>query len=302
MVYIIPLVYFRATVRTFHKKLSPGTAPAMPLLPDLPDAIQRLIAEHVLDLRVEASAGRILCEQLDDVWRRGGPRCAVATARGWLRGDDVLLWRGRTTAHGLPRITAAQRRNVAALAREPWRETYPYCFAPLLRRGDDRLDMLDDMNGFGAYCQAALPWGRAGAVRFVYGWSRATLVERRVPVCRGGVSRRAAGGSRDARAGRGRGLRRQGGATARGHAGRRDRARRSTGGGARGPHCIVGAASLKKSTSYLAHARVLLAPVAGPRLRLALSSSRSARHRFFVPVASARAATAVFASSHSRNF
>jgi hypothetical protein len=155
----------------------------MPLLPDLPDAIQRLIAEHVLDLRVEAGAGRILCEQLDDVWRRGGPRRAVATARGWLRGDDALLWHGHTTAHGLPRITAAQRRNVAALGREPWRETHPYCFVPL-HRGDGRLDMLDDMNGFPAYCQAALPWGRAGAVRFVYGWSRATLVERRVPVWR----------------------------------------------------------------------------------------------------------------------
>mgnify|MGYP004119538975 CR=1 FL=1 len=154
-------------------------------LPYLPEPLLRLIAEHVLDLRVEASAGRILCEQLDDVWRRGDeePRRAVATARGWLRGDDALLWRGHTTAHGLPRITAAQRRNVAALGREPWRETHPYCFAPL-RRGEDRLDMLDDMNGFGAYCQAVLPWGRAAEVRFVYGWSRATLIERRVPVWR----------------------------------------------------------------------------------------------------------------------
>jgi uncharacterized protein YkvS len=165
-------------------------------VPYLPEHLQRMIAELATDSLIDDSIQPIVCEQLEDVGRmiefEDGARTsfnsmderrAIAHAPGWLRGDDAMLVRGKTIAHSLPRVTEVQRMQGIYPGREAWRESHPYNFTPL-QWGDGHLGMLDDMNGFSTYCQAVLPWGRAHELRFVYGWSPATLIERRIPVWR----------------------------------------------------------------------------------------------------------------------
>ena len=161
--------------------------------PYLPEQLQRTIAEFVVDGLIDDSSQPVVCEQVGDVGRAiqfedgMGPaddeRRTIARSTGWLRGDEAMLTRGKTTIFGLPMVTPLQQSQGIYAGREAWRKTHPYNFAPLQQGGDD-LGMLDDMNGFTTYFQAVLPWGRAHALRFVYGWSRATMIERRIPVWR----------------------------------------------------------------------------------------------------------------------
>lgn len=161
-------------------------------VPYLPEHLQRTIAEFVIDSLIDDSAQPIACEQLEDVGRivefedvagLVEERRTIAQASGWLRGDDAMLLRGKTFAYSLPKVSRIQQMQGIYPGREAWRKTHPYNFA-LLQQGDAHLGMLDDMNGFSTYCQAVLPWGRAHTLRFVYGWSPATRIERRIPVWR----------------------------------------------------------------------------------------------------------------------